>query len=71
MRTIFFAHLISLDLMTVIMFGEVAIQLVTGDSFSGVKWPEREADHSPRSVAKVKNTWSYTSIPYTSSRRGT
>jgi len=29
----------------------------------GVKWPCREADHSPQSSAKVKNVWSYTSTP--------
>jgi hypothetical protein len=29
----------------------------------GVKRPGREADHSPPSSAKVKNVWSYTSIP--------
>jgi hypothetical protein len=29
----------------------------------GVKWPGREADRSPPSIAEVKNTWSYTSTP--------
>jgi hypothetical protein len=29
----------------------------------GVKWPDREADHSPPSSAEVKNAWSYTSTP--------
>jgi len=29
----------------------------------GIKWPGREADRSPPSSAKVKNAWSYTSIP--------
>jgi hypothetical protein len=29
----------------------------------GVKWPEREADHSPPSGTDVKNAWSYTSTP--------
>jgi hypothetical protein len=28
-----------------------------------VKRPGREADHSPPSRAKIKNAWSYTSIP--------
>jgi len=28
-----------------------------------VKRPGREADHSPPSSAKVKDAWSYTSIP--------
>jgi hypothetical protein len=27
------------------------------------KWPGREADHSPRSSAEVKNAWRYTSTP--------
>jgi hypothetical protein len=29
----------------------------------GAKWPEREADHSPPSIAEVKNERSCTSIP--------
>jgi hypothetical protein len=29
----------------------------------GVKRSEREADHSPPSIAEVKNAWSYTSTP--------
>jgi hypothetical protein len=33
----------------------------TRGSFPWVKRPEREADHSPPSSAKVKNAWSYTS----------
>jgi hypothetical protein len=28
-----------------------------------VKWPEREADHSPPSSAEVRNAWSYNSTP--------
>jgi hypothetical protein len=32
----------------------------TGGSFPGVKRPGREADHSPPSIAEVKNAWSYT-----------
>jgi hypothetical protein len=28
-----------------------------------VKWPEREADHSPPSSAEVKNAWRYTYTP--------
>jgi hypothetical protein len=35
----------------------------TGVSFSGVKRPGCEADHSPPSSAEVKNAWSYTSTP--------
>jgi hypothetical protein len=38
------------------------IQWVPGAPSLGVKWPGREADHSPSSSA-VKNAWSYTSIP--------
>jgi hypothetical protein len=29
----------------------------------GVKQPQHEADHSPPSITKVKNAWSYTSTP--------
>jgi hypothetical protein len=32
-------------------------------SFSGVKRPKREVNHSPRSNAKIKNEWSNTSTP--------
>jgi hypothetical protein len=34
-----------------------------GGSFPGVKWPGREADHSPPTNAAVKNTWIHTSTP--------
>jgi len=34
------------------------IQLVPG-----VKWPGREANHSPPSSAETNNAWSYTSTP--------
>jgi hypothetical protein len=37
----------------------------TGGSFSGVKRPGREADHSPPTSVEVKKIWNYT---YTSSR---
>jgi hypothetical protein len=30
---------------------------------AGVKWPGREADHSPPASAEVKNTWRFTSAP--------
>jgi len=33
----------------------------TGGSFSEVKRPGRESDHSPTSSAEVKNAWSYIS----------
>jgi len=42
------------------------IQWVSRALSLGVKWPGREADHSPPSSAKV-NAWNYTSTPqYTS-----
>jgi hypothetical protein len=43
------------------------MQWVSGALSLGVKPPGREADHSPPSNAEVKNVWSYTSIPNTSS----
>jgi hypothetical protein len=46
------------------------IQWVQGVLSLGVKRPGREAGHSPPSSAEVKNTWSYTSTPNTSSWRG-
>jgi hypothetical protein len=37
----------------------------TGVTFTGVKRPGRESDHSLPYSAKVKNTWNYTStLPY-------
>jgi hypothetical protein len=39
------------------------IQWVPGALSLGVKWPGREAGHSPPSSAEVKNAWSYTSTP--------
>jgi hypothetical protein len=41
----------------------------TGRSFSGVKRPGREADHSPPTSAEVKKMWVYTSTPHTPSWR--
>jgi hypothetical protein len=35
----------------------------TGSSFTGVKQPGREADHSPPTSAEVKKMWIYTSTP--------
>jgi hypothetical protein len=35
----------------------------TKKSLSGVKWPGREADHTPQSSIQVKNEWSYTYNP--------
>jgi uncharacterized integral membrane protein len=35
----------------------------SGGSFSGVKRPQHEADHSSSSSAEVWNAWSYTSTP--------
>jgi hypothetical protein len=37
------------------------IQWVPGALSLEVKWPGREADHSPPSSAEVKNAWNYTS----------
>jgi hypothetical protein len=39
------------------------IQCVPGALFLGVKRLGHEADHSPPSNAKVKNAWSYITIP--------
>jgi hypothetical protein len=39
------------------------VQRVPGTLSLGIKWPGREADHSPPSSAEVKNAWRYTSIP--------
>jgi len=33
----------------------------TGDSSPRVKWPEREAEHSPPPSVEVKNAWRYMS----------
>jgi len=38
-------------------------------SLVGGKWSEREAKNSPPSSDEVKNAWSFTSTPYTSSWR--
>jgi hypothetical protein len=35
----------------------------SGGSFSGVKRPGREAEHSPSTSAVVKKAWVYTSTP--------
>jgi hypothetical protein len=32
-------------------------------TFPGVKWPERDADHSPPSSAEVKTAWNCPSTP--------
>jgi hypothetical protein len=37
------------------------IQWVPGSVSLGIKWPRREADHSPQCSADVKNAWNYTS----------
>jgi hypothetical protein len=39
------------------------IQWVPGTISPGVKWPWREADHSPPTSAEVKKMWIYTSTP--------
>jgi hypothetical protein len=46
------------------------IEWVPGALSLGVKRSEREADHSPPSSAKVKNTWSVTFAPPHVSWRG-
>jgi hypothetical protein len=46
------------------------IQRLPGAFSLGVKQPGREADHSPPSSAEIKNEWSYTSTPNTSSWYG-
>jgi len=46
------------------------IQGVPGALSLGVKRPWCDADHSPPSSAEVKNAWSYTFTPNTSSRHG-
>jgi hypothetical protein len=43
------------------------IQRVAGASFPGIKWPGREADHSPPSSAEVKNCGAIPVLPHTSS----
>jgi hypothetical protein len=37
-------------------------QWIPWNSFSGIKQPERESDHSVSSSAELMNTWSYASI---------
>jgi len=37
--------------------------LPQSNPFAGVRWLEDQADHSPPSIAKVRNPWSYTSTP--------
>jgi len=44
-------------------FMQPPIQWVPGALSLGVKRPERQADHSPPSNAKVTNAWGYTSTP--------
>jgi hypothetical protein len=39
-------------------------RMIDNRAFSpGIKWPGREANHSPSYGAEVKNAWSYNSIP--------
>jgi hypothetical protein len=42
---------------------QLPIQWAPGALYLEIKRPGREADHSSPSSAKVKNAWSYTSIP--------
>jgi len=46
------------------MFTVTKNKYVLGALYSGIKLPVREADHSPPSIAEVKNSWSYTSSPH-------
>jgi hypothetical protein len=39
------------------------IQWKPGALSPGVKWPGRDADHSPITSADIKKTWVYTSTP--------
>ena len=41
----------------VIGYTQLPIALVLGVFSAGVKWQEREASHSPLSIAKVKEEW--------------
>jgi len=41
------------------------IQWVARAPYPGVKLQGHEADHSPPSIAEVKNAWNYTSTPNT------
>jgi hypothetical protein len=40
-----------------------SIQWLLGSRFPGVKWPERKADDSHPTIAKIKKTWIYISTP--------
>jgi len=52
----------SCSLLTLMLY-PASFQWVSGALSLGVKLPGHEADHSPPSGAKVKNSWSYTSTP--------
>jgi hypothetical protein len=56
-------HFFYRGLFTVLGPTQPPIQWIPGALFLVVKWPGREADHSPPSRAEVKNAWSYTSNP--------
>jgi hypothetical protein len=55
---------------TVLVPAQPPMEWVLGALSLGLKRPGREADYSPPSSAEVKNAWSYTSTPNTSSWRG-
>jgi len=42
---------------------QLPIQWVPGALPLFLKWPGREADHSPQSSAEVKYSWNYISTP--------
>jgi len=49
---------------------KLPVQCLTGGFFPGANRPGNEADHSLPSSGEVKNAWSYTSPPHTSSLYG-
>jgi hypothetical protein len=54
-----FIHVVETDSVT----HPTSYTMGTGGSFLGVKRPGREADHSPRASAEVKQMWIYTCTP--------
>jgi len=50
-----------------VVSSQPSIQAVAGAFPLEVKWPRHEADYPHLSTADVKNVWSHTSTPHTSS----
>jgi hypothetical protein len=46
---------------------QASYTMTSGSLLPGVKWQEREADHSPPTSVEVKKTWVYIIAPHTSS----